>query len=432
MRRRHLAPLAALLLTACPVKELRIYALDAEPQTDAPRDAPADQIDATLDAPADQIDATLDTHADQTDATRDTPADQTDATADRADVPLIDVLPMDVPVDRADVSPADVPTDRADASPVDVPTDRVDVSPTDIPLTDVPVDRVDAPSPTQQLSCFVAGTPGCGLIDVPGATITLGDRSVPNSMPEQASITVSGFRIDQFEVTVARFRQFWNNRIASEIRASNIDYRGDDMPWGLAADPPRTGAETVGCNWSEPAGIREGHPINCVGWWTAQEFCVWDGGRLPTEAEWELAARGTDNRLYPWGTAVPSDALACASFITSRDDAGITPFTCLEMDLIWSAGASPSGAWHMAGNVGEFTADVWSVYSDPACWGGMARIDPRCTIGEAPDAGGLQRTIRGGSYGNNNATSFRATNRMQITDSNPFSARVGFRCARNR
>ena len=404
MKRRHLAPLAALLLTACPVKELRIYALDAGAQTDAP-------LDATFDAPADRADAPLDAPADA----------PFDAPADRADAPPVDVLPMDAPVDRVDVSL------------VDAPVDRVDASPTDAPFTDVPVDRVDAPtSAPTQLSCFVASTPGCGLVDVPGGTITLGDNSVPNSMPEQSSITVSGFRIDQFEVTVARFRLYWNSRDSMRIRASNIHYRNEDMPWGLAAGPPRTGTETLGCNWSPSPDSREGHPINCVGWWTAQEFCVWDGGRLPTEAEWELAARGTDHRLYPWGTAAPSDTLVCGSILSSRDDAGITPFTCLEMDSTWAAGASPSGAWHMSGNVSEFTADIWSVYSDPACWGGMARTDPRCSTGELPDGGGLQRTIRGGSYGNNVATSFRATNRMQITDSNPFSPRVGFRCARNR
>ncbi len=428
MKRRHLAPLAALLLTACPVKELRIYALDAGAQTDAPLDVATDRADAPLDALADQTDAPLDAPVDRADVP---PFDvlPMDALVDRVDVPPIDVPPVDVP--PFDVLPMDAPVDRVDASPVDVPVDRADASPVDVPLTDVPVDRADVPSATQQLSCLVAGTPGCGLIDVPGATLTLGDNSVANSTPEQSSITVSGFRIDRFEVTVARFRRYWNSRDSMRIRASNIDYRGEDMPWGLVAGPPRTSTETVGCNWTLSADSREGHPINCVGWWTAQEFCVWDGGRLPTEAEWELAARGTDNRLYPWGTAVPSDTLVCGSFLASRDDAGITPFTCLEMDSMWSAGASPSGAWHMAGNVGEFTADIWSVYSDPACWGDMARTNPRCNDGELPDAGGLQRTIRGGSYGNNIATSFRATNRMQITDSNPFSPRVGFRCARN-
>lgn len=252
MKRRHLAPLAALLLTACPVKELRIYALDAGAQTDAPLDVATDRADAPLDALADQTDAPFDAPGTarmflRSMCSHGCARRPCGRSADRRS-----------PCRCSSVRCASdyAPVDRVDASPVDVPVDRVDASPVDVPLTDVPVDRADVPSATQQLSCLVAGTPGCGLIDAPGATLTLGDNSVANSTPEQSSITVSGSphrpvrghrRALQALLELARLHEDQGLQHRLQRRRHAL---------GLVAGPPRTSTETVGCNWTLSADSR--------------------------------------------------------------------------------------------------------------------------------------------------------------------------------
>lgn len=101
-----------------------------------------------------------------------------------------------------------------------------------------------------------------------------------------------------------------------------------------------------GCNWGVPDRLR--HPMNCVTDGEAAAFCAWRGRRLPTQDEWELAARGTDDRPYPWGNDAPADQLCWKQ-----------PATCVVGSH--PSGASPSGALDMEGNVQEWTADTAQV-----------------------------------------------------------------------
>jgi len=133
------------------------------------------------------------------------------------------------------------------------------------------------------------------------------------------------FRIARVPVTVAQYKQF-------------VDVRGHIFPGDWQ-------------NGQIPAG-KENHPVVYVNWHDAQAFCEWAGARLPTEAEWEKAARGTDGRIYPWGNQ-PPHATSCNfnSNVNNTTPVGHYP-----------NGASPYGMLDMAGSVWEWTGSVYKSY----------------------------------------------------------------------
>lgn len=150
------------------------------------------------------------------------------------------------------------------------------------------------------------------------------------------------------------------------------------------------------CNLEYPE--RSDHPINCVDWHQATRFCAWVGKRLPTEEEWEYAARGTDARNHPWGNALP-EKQACWNTL------GTCPVRAFPADK------SAFGILNMAGNVSEWTASGYSENYNAA-----RVID--------------SRVYRGGDYATRNPDYLRSTVRRsgaldyQLSD-------IGFRCARD-
>jgi formylglycine-generating enzyme len=295
---------------------------------------------------------------------------------------------------------------------------------------------------SEQPSCSATGTPGCGLISVEGGTFTIGNDTIcasgavsPGcaiySAPAVAAVRVSTFSIDSHEVTVARFRAFWSARAADieRIRSRPIAYPGVVfVPWGEAAGAPVSTAAFPSCNWSDVADRREAHPINCLTWWAAQEFCVWDGGRLPTEAEWEFTARGRPvpasgliaARVFPWGNQTP----ASGAELASCDRALIAPCPGEDGASTRRVGrfAATAGVYDLAGNLAEWVADAFvPVAHRVGCW--PTRIDPVCT------STAELRLIAGGAWVNPEVNT-RSASRVGFSPSLPLNS-VGFRCARS-
>jgi len=241
--------------------------------------------------------------------------------------------------------------------------------------------------------------------------------------------TVSDFRLDRFEVTVGRFRRFWSEYpgsmpAAGEGAHPNIPNSGWDASWPLPQDQAELHA-SVECSpdyqtWTDEPGVGENRPINCVNWYVAFAFCIWDGGRLPTVAEWNYAAaRGSEETSYPWGNDPPDDdhAVYCANY--SAVDQGCPTATLSNISEVGSRSPAGDGKWgqsDLAGSMREWTLDYLDAYPDDC--------DDCANLTNV--VGG--REARGGDW-NNDAASLSSYLRIAYDPANAMSW-VGFRCAR--
>jgi formylglycine-generating enzyme required for sulfatase activity len=222
------------------------------------------------------------------------------------------------------------------------------------------------------------------MIQIPDSVFHMGNNSGDYEEKPERDVHLSAYQIDRYEVTVGEFREF--------IKAANY----------------KTTAEQDGKPWNETwradnVGSRFDHPVRFVSWWDAERYCNWAGKRLPTEAEWERAARGTDGRLYPWGN----------DFDRARVATGDTADVGLYLN-----NASPIGALDMAGNVWEWVADWFKAdyYAQ--------NVNDNPKGPEKAD----QRVIRGGSF-TNAPYDLRVTKRIK-EDAGRSNRDVGFRCAK--
>lgn len=284
----------------------------------------------------------------------------------------------------------------------------------------------------RQRSCPVDSERGCGLLASPGARFEMGAAESSTAGVLRGWVTVSAVVTDTHEVTVRRFRRFWE--AGHPVPPSAIRYpNGSMVSVGVVSEPvsPISGSH---CNWTFSAGVREDHPINCVDWATAQSFCVWDGGRLPTEAEWEYLARrrtfagSSSPRTFPWGETPPIEMSSIYPRPTPCERAQFQD--CLGDDgartrRVGSFSAS-GDMFDLAGNVVEWTADNPGTYGISSCWSPVPVDfhDPLCISAE------IGRSLRGGSFRAGGAETLMCASR----DIGAVTSReevLGFRCVRS-
>jgi len=185
-----------------------------------------------------------------------------------------------------------------------------------------------------------------------------------------------------------------------------------------ACEPPESNS-SYSRDWYYGNGRYYGYPVIYVTWYQADAYCSWVGGRLPTEAEWEYAARGPDAKVYPWGDAFDGallnycDANCGITWSDERVDDGYEETAPVGS---YPGGASWCGALDMAGNVWEWVADGYGAYPSGQ------QANP------TGPSGGDDRALRGGSWVFD-PTSVRAAERLRVNADDP-GLDVGIRCAR--
>ncbi len=231
---------------------------------------------------------------------------------------------------------------------------------------------------------IVSGSDGMIMAYVPTQTLTFGGGPGADEIPSRV-ITVPHFYMDIHEVTNAQYASY----LHCTDRPEYIKY------------------------WSK--GVNDAHPVRAVSWSDARDYAETMGKSLPTEAQWELAARGSDQRIYPWGdaTQVEQKRYLC-NHKTGLDDFDGYEFTAPAMN--YAAGVSPFGIFNMAGNVAEWCSDWY----DPSRYAWPSEEDPPSDLTRGarpfgqrnyPNPGdktiresfvgpgiGSQKVVRGGSF----------------------------------
>ena len=270
------------------------------------------------------------------------------------------------------------PSGAAVATPTPI---QIVPTPTPKPLPPIPT---PIPTPTPAPAGAEAPTvPPVAemMVEIPAGEFTMGNDGGDDDEKSAHTVTLEAFELDKFEVTNADFARF------------------------VEATGYQTEAEKAGeAGWRAYAEGKDDYPVVKVTWNDADAYCQWAGKHLPTEAEWEKAARGTDGRLYPWGNEWdPAKANTKESGFRGTVTVGS-----------FAEGVSPYGVFDMAGNVWEWMADWYQPYP-----GSTYQSD---YFGEK-----FKGTRSGGWFQEANLVT---TSNRSATDPSAANDDLGFRCVR--
>jgi formylglycine-generating enzyme required for sulfatase activity len=237
------------------------------------------------------------------------------------------------------------------------------------------------------------------MIRIPAGAFTMGSNNGPEDERPAHIVTLSTFEIDSFPVTNADFAKFLNALGLRNVRGEK-HYDDDDNDARIHRTNDR---------WQADPGY-ERHPVVEPSWTGARDYCAWLGKSLPTEAQWEKAARGTDSRPYPWGLEVPNEKRA-------RFAAGYNQTTQVDA---FPDGRSPYGVWSMAGNAWEWVSSAYRPYPY------------RADDGRENMEAGPVRGTRGGGH-DSLATEITTTQRGKNLSRAPRAGHhnISFRCVRD-
>ena len=228
------------------------------------------------------------------------------------------------------------------------------------------------------------------MVYVPAGEFEMGSTELGEWMKPVHEVALDGFWIDRTEVTNAQYQRCAQ---AGEC----------DAPQGAT----RLGGEEY---YGQSA--YDDYPVSRALWPQAEAYCTWSGARLPTEAEWEYAARGPESLTYPWGDSEPNETLL-------NYDGNVGDFTEVGS---YPEGASWCGALDMAGNTPEWVVDMWKNYSSER------QVNPTPVTGTW--SGWLAKIARGGSFADGSLW-VRAAFRVSVGDDRGHVDGFGFRCAKD-
>lgn len=197
---------------------------------------------------------------------------------------------------------------------------------------------------SQRLRHFNMPAPTEGMVFVPAGTFVMGSELGADDERPMREVYLDAFYIDRYEVTNGEYVEFLNtveDRLERCGGHDCIDTKDEDPDSHILYQAGRYAVETR----------YENHPAITVSWYGAKAYCEYRGKRLPSEAEWEKAARGTDGMAYPWGNEFDAHRANTDYRVGDTTPVGSCP-----------DGVSPYGAYDMAGNVWEWVADWYQAY----------------------------------------------------------------------
>ncbi len=330
--------------------------------------------------------------------------------------PTATAAPTETPTVLPTVTETAVPTETGISLAMVTETAVPTTTPTLTPLptqtpTPLPTATAASPPTPTPLVMLTREQDGMPQVVIPAATFMMGarDEDTAAELDERSrhEVSLDAFAIDLYEVSVAQYAAFLNT-LGEYVNACNgftcLSTRFETTRSYLTDD-------TIAYVPVEGFGD---YPINNVSWHGANAYCQWVGGRLPTEAEWELAAGGGNGRFYPWGDNLEIDEAGTIPAVFAGTFDNLQPVNSLP------EGASPFGLHHMAGNVQEWVADGY----DPIYYDRSPAANPTGPEVSVTD----DRVLRGGGY-DSPAEALRITNRAsQRAPEFRLVPNVGFRC----